>query len=81
MNAFKYFVSNDFESQKNLEVDLILIVRRFKLMGMGKRDTIAGQLLGGAMVQIPVKRLARALKVDRNKFRFKRGFEPKKITF
>ena len=47
-------------------------------MGMGKRDTIAGQLLGGAMVQIPVKRLARALKVDRNKFRFKGGFEPKK---
>ena len=44
VNAFKFFISNDFKSQENLDADLILFVRRFKLLGMGKKDTIAGQL-------------------------------------
>ena len=63
MNTFKYFLSDDFASQKNLDADIILFVRRFKLIFMGKKDSIPEILQGGLLVQSPVKGLAKEMKV------------------
>ena len=63
MNTFKYFLSDDFTSQKNLDADIILFVRRFKLIFMGKKDSIPEILQGGLLVQSPVKGLAKEMKV------------------
>ena len=63
MNTFKYFLSDDFTSQKNLDADIILFVRRFKLIFMGKKDSIPEILQGRLLVQSPVKGLAKEMKV------------------
>jgi hypothetical protein len=63
VNTFKYFLSDDFTSQKNLDADIILFVRRFKLIFMGKKDSIPEILQGGLLVQSPVKGLAKEMKV------------------
>ena len=63
MNTFKYFLSDDFTSQKNLDADIILSVRRFKLIFMGKKDSIPEILQGRLLVQSPVKGLAKEMKV------------------
>ena len=52
---FHYLLSDEFESQKNLDADLILFVRRFKLIGLANKSTIPENLLGGSSAQIPVK--------------------------
>ena len=64
MNTFKYFLSDDFTSQKNLDADIILFVRRFKLIFMGKKDSIPEILQGGLLVQSPVKGLAHFLAIN-----------------
>ena len=75
---FHYLLSDEFESQKNLDADLILFVRRFKLIGLANKSTIPENLLGGSSAQIPVKTIAKQMKKSRNRFRLKGGFDAKK---
>ena len=75
---FHYLLSDEFESQKNLDADLILFVRRFKLIGLANKSTIPENLLDGSSAQIPVKTIAKQIKKSRNRFRLKRGFDAKK---
>ena len=75
---FHYLLSDEFESQKNLDADLILFVRRFKLIGLANKSTIPENLLGGSSAQIPVKTIAKQMKKSRNRFRLKGEFDAKK---
>ena len=56
----------------------MLFVRRFKLIFMGKKDSVPEILQGGLLVQSPVKGLAKEMKVSRDKLRLKGGFDVKK---
>ena len=75
---FHYLLSDEFESQKNLDADLILFVRRFKLIGLANKSTIPENLLGSSSAQIPVKTIANQMKKNRGRFRLKGGFDAKK---
>ena len=56
----------------------MLFVRRFKLIFMGKKDSVPEILQGGLLVQSPVKGLAKEMKVSCDKLRLKGGFDVEK---